>query len=378
MTESVVSNLHRLIVNDLKSGVLAIDSQDKVVAMNPAAHRHLGLEPGAIIEGGPMASFEALQPFLELVERMKASGEAIMRHEVILREQTIAPIEIGVSASLFEGPGEYNGGVLLFTDMTERRRLERAAAINRQLASLGELAAGVVHELRNPLTIISGRAELLLRDVGSNKKARENVTEIIKESKLLERAITQFLGFSRPFEIKMLQHSVVDVVGRTLQLCSQRADRRSVELLSQVPESLGKICVDGDRLAEALANIVANGIDAVDEGGRVAVKAREAGPNIVFEVTDNGPGIHLGPAEDLFSPFFTMKRDGTGLGLSIVQRIIGAHDGTVAYANRPEGGARFEVTLPIAPPASAPAQRSVAATDRVLTQRREGAMNRHS
>ncbi len=341
--------MHRLIVNDLKSGVLAIDRDDRVAVVNPAALQHLGLEPGTIIEGEPMASFDALQPFLGLVGQMKTSGEAIMRHEVVLRERTLAPLEIGVSASLLEGSGEYNGGVLLFTDMTERRRLERAAAINQQLASLGELAAGVVHELRNPLTIISGRAESLLRIVKSEKKARDNVTKIIKEAKLLERSIAQFLGFSRPFEIQMAQHSVADIVGRTLQLCGQRADQRSVELLSRVPESLSDIYVDGDRIAEALANIVANGVDAVDEGGRVSVAAREEGANAVFEVTDDGPGIQLAPGEDLFSPFFTMKRDGAGLGLSIVQRIVSAHAGNVAHENRVEGGARFEVTLPIAP-----------------------------
>jgi signal transduction histidine kinase len=346
MTEAV-ANLHRFIVNDLKSGVVAIDSEDRVAAVNPAAHQHLGLAPGTITVGEPLASFEALRPFLGIVEKMKASGEAISRHAFVLREETIASIEIGVSASLLEGPDAYNGGILLFTDMTERRKLERAAAINQQLASLGELAAGVVHELRNPLTIISGRAELLLRNVDGDDKARKNVSEIINEARLLERAIAQFLGFSRPFEIKMAHHAVTDIVGRTLQLCSRRADRRSVELIPQISEAAGEIFVDGDRVAEALANIVANAIDAVDEGGRVTIGARGVGSNFVFEVTDNGPGIELKPGEDLFSPFFTMKRDGTGLGLSIVQRIISAHEGSVAYENRPEGGARFEVTVPI-------------------------------
>jgi signal transduction histidine kinase len=145
----------------------------------------------------------------------------------------------------------------------------------------------------------------------------------------------------------MAHHAVTDIVGRTLQLCSRRADRRSVELIPQISESAGEIFVDGDRVAEALANIVANAIDAVDEGGRVTIDARGVGSNFVFEVTDNGPGIDLKPGEDLFSPFFTMKRDGTGLGLSIVQRIISAHEGSVAYENHPEGGARFEVTVPI-------------------------------
>jgi signal transduction histidine kinase len=105
--------------------------------------------------------------------------------------------------------------------------------------------------------------------------------------------------------------------------------------------------VDAVRLAQALANLIGNAVDAVDRGGCVELVARGVEKEMVFEVLDNGPGIHLEPGEDPFQPFFTRKEDGTGLGLAIVQRIVGAHHGNVAFSNREGGGTRFEVRVPL-------------------------------
>ncbi len=237
--------------------------------------------------------------------------------------------------------------IFLFTDMTVRRRAERVAEVNSQLAFLGRLAAGMVHELRNPLTIISGRAQLMKRKVEENEELRVSLESIASETLLLDHAISQFLGFAKPFELRPVATSAKEILDRTFDLCEQRAKRKSVRFSVHVSEEFEPLHVDKDRVAEALANIVGNAIDAVDSGGHVDVEAHQEDTESVFTISDDGPGIHLEEGEDLFSPFFTKKRDGTGLGLSIVQRVAMAQGGSVTYGNRDAGGAYFEFRIPL-------------------------------
>ncbi len=248
--------------------------------------------------------------------------------------------------SLLEGPEDYNGAIFLFTDMTERRRLERAASANAQLAALGELAAGVVHELRNPLAIISGRAELLLRKIGDDDSSRDSVEAILSEVGSLTKSIAQVLGFAKPFELIPEACAPGDVLSRAVDLCEEHARKEGVDLVAEVDDNLDEMFVDKARNAEVIANIINNAIDAVDEGGRVRAHTHQESVETVFIIEDDGPGIHLQPGEDLFSPFFTKRRDGTGLGLAIVNRVVRAQGGAVTYSNQEAGGTRFEVRVP--------------------------------
>ena len=224
--------------------------------------------------------------------------------------------ELGLSITLLKGPADYNGVILLFTDMTERRKLERASSVNRQLASLGELAAGVVHQLRNPLTIISGRAQMLARKLKSDERAKDSLDAIRDECSRMSDSISRFLAFAKPFEMKPGPTSAQDIVKRAFDLNRAKADQHRVQLEESVPSDLSRLWIDQMRLAEALSNVVDNAIDAVESD------------------------------EDLLSPFLTKKHDGTGLRLSIVQRIVAAQNGTVTYGNRPEGGAWFQIVVP--------------------------------
>ncbi len=348
LTESApdASSYYEQIVRSLTSGVITADAAGHILATNAAAHEHLGLPAGALQPGQWLGGHDALRPFLDILGEMAGSRQPMPRREFFMGEPDAKQIEIGVSVSPLEGPGRSNGAIFLFTDMTERRKLERAADLNKQLAQLGELAAGVVHELRNPLMIILGRSELLLRQFADDDKAYKGVKSILDEARLLERAIAQFLGFAKPFELQPSASLVGDIVDRAFQLCRHRAEGKAVHLESAECGPFSPMHVDAERLSEALANIIGNAIDAVDTGGHVSVGVEQAGLFTHFEILDDGPGIHLGAAQDLFSPFFTQKRDGTGLGLSIVQRIVTTQGGSVTYGNRPRGGARFEVRVP--------------------------------
>ncbi|MDZ4859582.1 MAG: ATP-binding protein [Candidatus Hydrogenedentes bacterium] len=339
-------DLNEEIIQSLSSGVIAVDRAGAIITVNAAACEFLGANQGALNAGVRLADIPHAEPLANLLEEIMRKGQTVSRHEIMLNCPGGEVKQIGLSAALHRGPTPFDGVVVLFTDMTERLRLERSAELNRQLAALGELTAGVVHELRNPVSVISGLAELLIRKLEPGDGKHDAAQTILREARELERSISQFLGFARPFELQMANCSPTDIVDRTVQLCRRKAEHNSIEIESSSFEPAPAIRADLLRVAQALSNIVNNAIDAVPAGGKVSLRASNDGDKIVFEVLDNGPGINLRPGEDLFAPFFTTKEGGTGLGLTIAHRIITAHGGLVSYDNRPEGGASFIVRLP--------------------------------
>ncbi len=334
------------IIQCLPSGVMALDANGRIVITNRSAIDFLGgntdqFAPGVYLEDLPIAA-----PFMDVMREVMREQKPISRREIILTVAEGQKREIGLSASLMTGADEFNGVVFLFTDMTERRNVERAAELNRQLASLGELTAGVVHELRNPVMVISGMAEWLVRKA-EDDATRDTGQTIFEEAAQLEKTISQFLGFARPFEIEVTHCHPEAIVARTVRLCQQKAQEKGVTLDSALPPGLPGMEADPGRMAQALANIVNNAIDAVAEGeGTVELRVQRIEADMVFEVIDNGPGIDPAAGETLFKPFLSQKEGGTGLGLAIVHRIVTAHSGTVSYACPEEGGTRFEVRLP--------------------------------
>lgn len=339
-------DLNDEIIQSLSSGVIAVDRTGKIITVNPAACDFLGADKAALTPGTRLADIPYAEPLAILLEEIMRKGQAISRHEIMLNCPGGEVKQIGLSASLHRGPSPFDGVVVLFTDMTERLRLERSAELNRQLAALGELTAGVVHELRNPVSVISGLAELLIRKLEPGDGKHDAAQTILREARELERSISQFLGFARPFELQIADCSPTEIIERTVQLCRRKAEHNNVTIESSSFDPAVNMRADLLRVAQALSNIVNNAIDAVPAGGKVHLRASQDGDRIVFEVQDKGPGIHLRPGEDLFAPFFTTKEGGTGLGLTIAHRIITAHGGTVSHVNRPEGGASFIVRMP--------------------------------
>ena len=344
---TVTPEQYEQIVESLASGVIAFDRDGVVIVANRAACKHLGVTRRKLVRGAPIVELDLPQPFLDMLSTVLKGRKPLARQELLVPQPDGSNKEIGLSASLLKGPDPFNGAVVLFVDMTERRTLERAAELNRQLAQVGELTSGVVHQLRNPLSVITGRAELLQRKFDAEDPIRRALDVIYGEAKRLERSIGQFLGFARPFALET-SFCRPDAVGqRVYELCEPAAQKKEVCLDVQAEAPLPEIEADVDRLAQAIGNIVSNGIDAVDQGGQVTLTVSHEGPDIQYEVVDNGPGMALGPGEDPFKPFVTKKDSGTGLGLAICHKIVTAHGGTVTYANQEQGGARFLVRIPI-------------------------------
>ncbi len=335
-----------VVLENIPSGIVLLDITGRVLFANNAARQFLAGALKHIEKGDCWTEMPEAAPLVNVFNEVVATGVALARREVTFDIPDAGEKTLGLSASFLMEQGKRCGVVFLFTDLTELRRVERAAALTRQLATLGELTAGVVHELRNPISVISGMAELLIRKLSHHDEARNTAEVILQESVGLERAIAQFLAFARPYELERKECRPQDIGDRALQFCQRRAQQKEVSLESRYHDPLPMILVDGDRIAQALGNILSNAVDAVSVGGHVLLEVFTSGQNIVFDVLDNGPGIHLRPGDDLFAPFFTMKEGGTGLGLTIAHRIVTAHHGTITYANRKECGARFTIALP--------------------------------
>ncbi|GMW01016.1 MAG: hypothetical protein AMXMBFR84_21530 [Candidatus Hydrogenedentota bacterium] len=341
-----MSDFYQQIVESLPSGVVTVDRAGRILSANGVAKAILA-NGHPVAEGLRLADLAGSEELISIFEEMREDKLPRSRIELTLTNGRGEKQDLGLSASLLRGPDLFNGVIFLFTDMTERRRLERAAELNRQLAALGELTAGVVHELRTPVTIISGMAELLMRKIAKEDERHKTSEAIYREAVALEKSISQFLGLARPFDLTPEDCTAESIVQRAVQLCRRRAEVKGVLLRVHANGEPPGLVADKERLAQALVNLLNNAIDASQAGDHIDITTDVEGDWLLLAVADAGPGIHLGQGEDVFTPFFTKKEGGTGLGLTLVHRIVSAHRGSVIYRNLSPKGVAFEIRIPI-------------------------------
>lgn len=223
----------------------------------------------------------------------------------------------------------------------KNRLLER----KNRLAALGEMAAGLAHEIRNPLGGIQLYASLLAGDVKDRPDSLKVVHKITAGVKRLEGLVGQVLQFSREMTATLDDADLAELVAQSVDLASRTLEERGVRCVVDGPSTL-PVRADGLLLSQAVLNLVLNAAEAMEPGGVVTVQYGGAGGvRFALSVRDTGPGIPPELIDKVFNPFFTTKDTGTGLGLAIVHRIVEAHNGTITAANNPDGGARFEVTV---------------------------------
>jgi two-component system sensor histidine kinase HydH len=223
----------------------------------------------------------------------------------------------------------------------KNRQLERS----NRLAALGEMAAGLAHEIRNPLGGIQLYAAMLAQDVHDRPDSAKTVKKIIGGVKRVEELVSQVLHFTREITANPAPCDVAQIVLDAVELAQAKAHGSNVRVELQSPESLER-SVDSRLISQAVLNLVLNAIEALEGNGTVTVRLAAAGDDhLSLTVEDTGPGIPPESLDRVFNPFFTTKDEGTGLGLAIVHRIVEAHNGTISASNKPTGGARFEVKL---------------------------------
>jgi two-component system, NtrC family, sensor histidine kinase HydH len=229
---------------------------------------------------------------------------------------------------------------ILFQTEEQLRRADR-------LSALGELSAGMAHEIRNPLGSIKGAVEILKDDYAPDDAKYEFIGILLKETDRLNRIVQEFLGFSRPKQPEFRQADLNEAIESVLTLTTQEARKAGVKIDKKLDPDIGKRSLDAGMLKQAFLNLVLNAIQAMPSGGVLTVESRLRSDAIEVKIVDTGVGIPEGDRKKLFSPFFTTKKSGTGLGLAITYRIIENHRGRIDVASEQGKGTTFTVSLPI-------------------------------
>ena len=335
------------VFESLTAGLVVVDASGALRIVNPAACRMLGVEDAP--DGGSYRDlFAAAAPLFDVVEEGLRTQTAIVRRAVHVQRDGRS-WHFGVTVSPFGAPPSAPGAICLFSDLTAIVALEEQLQLKEALARLGELTAGIAHEFRNGLATIHGYSRLI--DPGALPPTHQACLEGIRqETDALGRVVTNFLAFARPERMVLLPVDLGEVARRT-------ADDLRMELPAgtrvEPRGTFGTIRGDELLLRQALANLIRNAAEACGTTDRVPVITVEGRTDTVQQVLwvsvqDNGPGV---PEEDrarIFHPFFTTRSRGSGLGLSIVQKIVLLHNGRVSAGASDRGGARIDMTFPLA------------------------------
>jgi signal transduction histidine kinase len=351
----------RHLVTNMRNGVLAIDQSGELVLINDEACRifglpvngdYLGLSYGEVLRDHPDAvrviggAFEmaALPNRAEL--RLKATGKVI-----------------GYTLSLVRDEREHTiGAALFFKDLTHVEQLEERERLRDRLAALGQMAAAMAHEIKNPLAGIEVMAGLLRRQVPDKPDALAQVTDIINEAKMANAIVQEMLEFVRPVRLQLERASLPAALANAITLADGKARRGDIRVDISLPDDLPRIQGDDHQLTQVFANLLINAYEALAGTGAVTLSARLVGtnedgallpdghhpiPTVIVEVEDTGPGVPPEVADKIFNPFFTTKPQGSGLGLAIVRKIVDAHEGRIDMRSAGQRGTCFRVTLPL-------------------------------
>jgi signal transduction histidine kinase len=343
----------RHIVAGMRNGVLAITRDGLLALMNEEAYRIFGIAPDSSDIGRPMA--DVLRDHPEVVRVLSTVFDLhLLPNRVELRLRPSRKVIGYTLALVHDDEGEVVGAAMFFKDLTRVEQLEERERLRDRLAAVGEMAAAIAHEVKNPLAGIEVMAGLLRRKIADSPDAQTVLTDIINEAKMANAIVQEVLDFVRPIRLHMEHTSIAGAVQAAVQLADTQARRGDIAVDARVPEGLPLIQGDQHQLAQLFTNLLANAYEAMGGHGHVAIAAsvvhvedgadgREA---VQVEVTDSGPGMPPDVAERVFDPFFTTKAKGSGLGLAIVRKIVDAHDGQIDLKTAPGSGTTIRVTLP--------------------------------
>ena len=337
------------VVERMPVGLVALDGNGRVISFNQAAEATLRLSSDQVT--GRTASEVLPRQVLDLVAALKDSTRTAIGKEFdcSFRDGRIVPLDVTLSSLKGEDGTDW-GTIILCRDLTEVQNLKREVETTRRLASLGRLAAGVAHEIRNPLSSIKGFATYFRDRYRDNPEDQKTSEVMIQEVDRLNRVISQLLEFARPPVIQKKRASLQSLIQRSLKMIERQTSAKGIQVLSELPSDIQDVDLDPDGINQVLLNLYLNAIEAMEQGGTltVSLSKKESSPWVKLTVTDTGAGISREDLEHVFDPYFTTKQTGTGLGLAIVHKIIEAHRGEVRAESEVGRGTTVSVLLPAA------------------------------
>ncbi len=319
------------IIQSVPSGVISLDNSLVITKANHAAFKILRLREQDMIGRSGEEVFRS--PLSDIIGKKKALKRGEYRYELPSGEK----IWLGLTTSpLYNKHDELIGQIIIFSDLTELKMLEKQIRFREWLSSLGEISLGIAHELRNPLAVISGYLRILQRKVSP---PLPEIDSMVKEIKLMDRIMENFLTFARPVTPNLTDIDLRDLIEDLL--------RNQIRGDIEVNIHLDECTVRGDEvlLRQSFSNLFQNAREAMPGGGTLKIRMYRRSSSVVIEIADTGKGIPEEIREKIFLPFYTTRDKGTGLGLSLVQKNITLMAGSITASSSPEG-AVFTVELP--------------------------------
>jgi two-component system, NtrC family, nitrogen regulation sensor histidine kinase GlnL len=347
------------VIDSVGDGVIVLDTNGAVTLVNPAAEQLSGVSRRQAKGGLFSDIFKGETALTEMVAKTMATGMSITDHEnvVLKRGGKVTPVGASISP-LWNDGGDRIGTIVLLRDLTNVRELEEAVRHADRLSSLGALAAGLAHEIKNPLGGIKGAAQLLEMEFPDHEELREYVRVMLKEVQRVNLIVEELLALASPGRLKLAKVNLHRVLS-DIMLLQRRAGDREVIIQQYFDPSIPPILGDEALLTQLFLNLIKNATEAIGEGGVVKVTSRvvseysmnqkgeRRGRMVAIDVADNGPGIPADVLDHLFTPFFSTKSMGTGLGLAICQKIVTEHRGMIRVDSDPSRGTVFTVLLPL-------------------------------
>lgn len=328
---------HDCLLEHLSQGILFINDKGTITFFNPSAAKLLGFSQNQILN--TLFSGHFSDDFLGF------SLLAALKEKQSLSSRYISPLPehiLEVEANYF-----HDGLIILIRDVTEMRKLQSIAQRNDRLKELGELAAMVAHEIRNPLGGIKGFASLLERDLKDKPELQQMATYIVEGAENLNQLINHILNYSRPLTLKFELIDIIPLLSDIITIIEADETLRKnygVNIISSHEHLY--VWVDPHLLKSAVLNLVMNGCQAMPEGGTVTIELTQQQQTCIIQVIDHGEGIPDEHLSKLFTPFFTTKIGGNGFGLVEVQKVVQAHDGLIEVHSELHKGTIFTLTLP--------------------------------
>jgi len=343
------------ILSSIAAGVATLDSNGMLLTWNTAAEEIVGVRApdmvGMRFEGvldRLMLSDEDKNVLRQAISHVSETGRTHQSYKISFHPPDSEERYMNLSISqLLNSTGEQLGLVMIFEDITREIKMEDDFRRMGELAAVGQLAASIAHELRNPLSSIKGAAQFLRKEYEHEGSVVEFLGIIIEEVNGLNKLTSEFLDFARPMQLELKPLSVNKIVEKTLQLMSVHITDHNTAVREDLNPNVPEIQADEQQLDQVLKNIILNALQAMPEGG---VLSLETGPTAsggaYVSISDTGVGIQPDNIERIFQPFFTTKTKGTGLGLSVVHRIVENHGGRIDVTSEASKGSTFKIILP--------------------------------
>lgn len=334
-----------LLISRLPVGIIATNTEGHIQTFNSAAAKFTGKTPEQTI-GHQQAAV------LPHIQQLIPSGEQeleILDTEILLPPDSPTPNHLHVSSvPITDGQSNSIGRVMLMYDVTEIKKLESQVRRHDRLVALGKMAAGVAHEVRNPLSSIKGFATLLGSRFADESEEGEAARLLINEVERLNRSITELLTYARPLPLTIVDVEIEPFIEASLKLILSDAKALGVSVHHEIAMKRTRVRLDKDRLNQVLLNLYLNSLQAMERGGELHVSVQEGSrpDTVAITVRDTGCGIAENILERVMDPYFTTKPEGTGLGLAMVYKIIDEHGGTIKIVSTEGEGTTVSITLP--------------------------------